>query len=296
VRPFYPGWNSEQVIPAQERLAASGLLTANPFQQDTGPLPPGFSLARFRRWPFNQGYVGTCWCNSTTQAFQILTAADNAAGANWDLVPLSRRFTGWFGKRREGGGNMADGGTVSDAFAAMADQGCCHEELFPYVPDARTLALPPSSAAVADGKLNRVSRVANLELGDDLKRSLVAGHPAGLGIWWPHGWDTPGGTFFDRIGPGSYGHALCVIGWYTKGDALYWQIENSHGPIYAPLPAEDAAQVPGYVPAQDGKTFDFWVRDETLRRVMGYGNAELVTAAGMSGFAGKTISWDGAMV
>lgn len=294
--PFGLGWQPQFAILARERMARQGITYAQAIFQDDRPLPKAFSLSRFRLWPFDQGQVGTCWCNATTQAFQIHTAADGT----FEAVALSRCMTGWRGKQLDGGGNPANGGSVTHGLQAMGDApdgvGCCHEALWPYKPSASYLGQQPPSGAVADAGLNRVHQVAEVDIGDAWKRAIFNGHPVSIGIWWPFGWDTA----VDKtgrctgIGRGTYGHALAVTGWIDDWDGHpWWEIENSHGPIYHPLPADVAARVDGYKPSGPDSTHDFWTRDDWLREVIGYGNAEMVTAAGLTGFKQRILTFQG---
>ena len=302
-RTFCSGWHPDYANRARSDFPffALSLGVGKPFASDDRPLPPSFSLARFRKWPFDQGQVGSCFANAAAQSFQIHTMADVADGAQWDTVELSRRLVWYQGRKLDGLlGSRQDGGSVTNALAAMADApsgvGCCKEETWPYKDEHRWLEAAPPKPVFAEAGVNRLAQIASAEIGDDWKKAIVNGHPITIGIWWPFGWDTEGGTFFDTIGPGGYGHALCVIGWMTKGSALYWQIENSHGPIYAPLSADEAKSVPGYQPAQPDKTHDFWVRDDVLKRVFNHGQAESVTAAGMSGFKTRElVEWSNMM-
>jgi len=308
VTEFCPGWHPEFASRSRVQFAASGgRFQSATFGDDARPLPPGFSLSRFRRWPFDQSVaygirgdkIGTCWENAGTQAFQIHTAADGA----FEAVPLSRCMTGWQGKKLEGGGSPADGGSVLDAFRAMSDPpdgvGCCHEELWPYHPDRRYFAAGPPDGAVADAGLNRVHGIAdNLAIGDGWKRPIFNSHPVGIGIWWPYGWDTSVDSTgrATGIGNGQYGHALAVIGWLDGWDgATWWQIENSHGPIYRVVPSDIASRIIGYAPAFPDKTHDFWVRDDWMRSVLGYGNAEAIAATGLTGFKKRILDFSDMM-
>jgi hypothetical protein len=299
-RAFIPGWDPATAERAREGFLARGQSYVKATFEDDRPLPPGFSLSRFRLWAFDQGPVGSCFANATTQAFQIHTAADVSAGARWDLVELSRRLVWYQGRKLDGSlGGGGDGGSVTNAMAAMGQSphgiGVCHEEKWPYKPEHRWLEEKPPEAVFNDANLNRLTEIADLSVGDPWKRAIFNGHPIAIGIWWPYGWDShvgPDGRA-GGIGRGTYGHALAVIGWIDDWDGHpWWQIENSHGPIYHPVPSEIAAQITGYMPADPEKTFDFWVRDEWLLEVLGYGHSESLAAAGLTGFQKRTLDWE----
>jgi hypothetical protein len=296
---FIPGWDPATARQAREGFLARGQTYAVASFEDDRPLPPAFSLARFRLWPFDQGPVGSCFANGTTQAFQIHTGADVSDGARWDLVPLSRRLVWYQGRKLDGSlGSGGDGGSVTNAMAAMGEPphgvGVCHEDLWPYKPEHRWLEKQPSSEVFADAKLNRLSQIAEVSIGKAWQRAIFNGHPIGIGIWWPFGWDSQVGRDgrVSGIGRGTYGHALAVIGWIDDWDGhAWWQIENSHGPIYHPVPGDVAERITGYQPATPEKTFDFWVRDDWMREVLGYGNSESLAAAGLTGFKKRTLDW-----
>lgn len=298
---FIPGWDPATAVRARAAFQTRGqVFVTAAFADDDRPLPASFSLARFRLWPFDQGAVGSCFANATAQAFQIHTAADTAAGARWGLVPLSRRLVWYQGRKLDGTlGSGSDGGSVTNAMAGMGDaphgSGVCHEEKWPYQASHRWLEQAPPEDVVADANLNRIHQIAEVKVGDAWKRAIFNGHPIAIGIWWPYGWDSS----VDHtgratgIGRGTYGHALAVIGWVDDWDGhLWWQIENSHGPIYAPVPPDVASGITGYSPAHPDKTYDFWVRDEWLREVLGYGQSESLAAAGMTGFKKRMLDWE----
>jgi hypothetical protein len=299
-RPFIPGWDPVTAQRAREAFFARGQHYVTARFEDDRPLPPAFSLARFRLWPFDQGQVGSCFANATTQAFQIHTAADVSAGARWELVPLSRRLVWYQGRKLDGMlGRSDDGGSVTNAMAAMGEPphgvGLCHEDLWPYKPEHRWLEKAPTAEVFADANLNRLSQIAEMSIGDAWMRAIFNGHSVTIGIWWPYGWDTNVGSDgrVTGIGRGAYGHALAVIGWINDWDGHHWwQIENSHGPIYHPVPTAIAARITGYQPAHSDKTFDFWVRDEWLREVLGYGQSESLASAGLTGFQKRVLDWE----
>ena len=299
-RPFVPGWDPSTARRARAAFQARGQSFVSAEFNDDRPLPSAFSLARFRLWPFDQGAVGSCFANAATQAFQIHTAADCVTGARWDLVPLSRRLVWYQGRKLDGSlGSWSDGGSVTNAMAALGDAphgiGCCHEEKWPYRAEHRWLEQAPPAEVITDANLNRLTQIADVSIGDAWKRAIFNGHPVAIGIWWPFGWDTQVGSDgrTTGIGRGTYGHALAVIGWIDNWDGhTWWQIENSHGAIYHPVPKEIAQQIPGYQPALPDKTYDFWTRDDWLREVLGYGDSESLTAAGLSGFKKRALDWE----
>jgi hypothetical protein len=206
-------------------------------------------------------------------------------------------MVGWQGKKLDGGGNPADGGSVLNGMLAMSDPpkgvGVCHEEKWPYKANRQYFAAGPPEGAVDDASLNRVHSVARVEPSPEaVKRAIFNGHPVAIGIDWPGNFDS-----CDSAGrvpsPGWSvgGHAITIIGWVDGWDGhTYYEIENSHGAIYHVLPAEVVARVPGYSPAQADKTNDFWCREDWLMRKLQ--GAEVLTAAGVTGFKKRELSWE----
>ena len=296
--PYALGWAHEIEPEARRQPEFTALLhTGVMFADDNRPLPEGFSLSRFRKWPFDQGQVGSCFANSATQCMQIHTAADNAAGACWEEVPLSRRFIWHEGRKLDGSlGYRGDGGSIGNSMRAQAQSGNPREATWSYKPEHSWLEQNPPQTVYTEAAQNKLTSVAAVQLGDAAKRCILNGHPCDIGIWWPYGWDSEidssGRT--TGIGSGIFGHALAIIGWLDNWDGhTWWQIENSHGPIYRPIPEDVRSRVPGYAPAFADKTHDFWARDDMLKTVIGYGNAEVIAAAGMNGFKGRPqlLSW-----
>lgn len=294
---FVPGWHPEYAMAAKEEMdKIGGYVTAD--YGDTSALPEAMSLSAYLHWSYDQGPVGSCFAVAAAQAFQVLTSADNSDGyAKWDLFPLSRAFVWYEGRRRDGLlGSRMDGGSVTNAMLAMKEPGVPRESTWPYKPNHSFLERKPAEDAYTEAKENRVTAVASVPI-DQWKRSIKNLNPITIGIWWPYGWDNQINTSGQAvtIGQGTFGHALVVIGYIEDWNGkLWWQIENSHGAIYHPIPPDIQKRVPGYIgySANDpSRVFSFWVRDDMLREVLGYGNQETIVAAGLSGFRAKPLPW-----
>jgi hypothetical protein len=279
---FVPGWTPNAYREARARVLGSGKRYAT-IRADAAQLP-AYSLSQFRLRHLEQGQAGTCWVHAATQLAEVF-----AAGNGGDAFPICRMLVGWSGKRLEGGGNPTNGGSPTDAVEGMTSDkgpGIAHESLWPYSDSRWDLAKSPADAVLADAKSHRLIQPVDVKSDDDARQLLSACHPIANGIWWPYGWDDSQ-TFMTSIGRGSYGHALLEIGYVAKGvwdDHDWFQLDNWHGLLYPPLPADKAAKVPGYKPISADKTSDFWVRADVYQTVRNYGNAERVSATDLDGF------------
>lgn len=262
--------------------AAGRLCQLLPYNADE--IPPAFSLSQYRLRPFDQGPVGSCWCNSSACAIEILAGAQGH-----EAFPVSRHLLGYAGKGLEGGGNMCNGGDPTDALMAATSEkgvGVGHEDLDPYRADSRYLGAKPPQAVYDDAKKHAISGLVQINSDDDAMRFISSGRPIVQGQWWAYSLDSPK-TFMDSIGAGQYGHSLAEIGYAKPGvfDEYGWiQITNSHGLIYPPLPADKAAKVPGYKPNQPDKTCDYWIRVDVYQRIKNHGNMIRVGITDTAGF------------
>ena len=286
---FVPGWQPSYATAARAAVEAdNGYVRVRSTAKAKG-VP--VSMSRFRRRFLNQGQVGTCHEHAATQFAETFANANGRASFD-----VCRNLIGWQGQTIMGspGRNPAGGGSPTANLQGMTAEsgkgvGIAHETLWPYHDNARSCGADPPDRVLSDAKPFSLTSIVDVQGFDDLDVLLENQHPACLAIWWPAYWDTQGGTIFDGIGGGSYGHALCITGKVPPGvfdqsARRFYQIENSHDEIYAPLAADLAAKVPGYKPSSPGKTSDFWVPEDKLRTVMGYGNAELVSATDLAGF------------
>lgn len=277
--PFALGWDRDRAEFVHNQLKNQNRL----WTVIAGPVPDAISLSKFRLRHLEQGNAGTCWAHSATQNAEVFAKAHD-----YSAFPICRRLVGWQGKQLEGGGNPSNGGAVTDGLLAMSSSkgaGIAHEDLCPYTDDFRTLGTKPPQNVFDDGKKANLVAIIDVQSDDDSKRLISAKTPVSNGIWWPYGWDSQK-TFMDSIGSGVYGHALLEIGYVQPGvfdDFAWFQLDNWHGLLYPPLPADKAAKVPGYVPIQADKTSDFWVRADVYEKVRNYGNAERVSATDLNG-------------
>lgn len=281
----------------------SVLKSSRVFTADNRPLPdPGFSLAQWVLWWFNQGQIGTCAGNAGTGATQTANIAAFNEGELFDPVQLSRAFVYYNARKFDGLIGRGDGATCSGIFRAASEIGMCRENSLPYRVNARYLDTNPPQAAFDEAKDCKLLGIidvdpSNIEL---RKRSIFNGHPVFVGIDWPAGWDE---GLIDKYGRTTGtgrpvgGHALYDIGWVIWDGKLYWHRVNSHGPIYPCPPAEIQKSIVGYACARpkDNRCYSFWVRHDLDMAQKGR-NCEYLSMTGMSGFTLKNpLAWKGVM-
>jgi hypothetical protein len=285
---FVPGWHPDHMhagyrrLKAENRLATVGDPPAN--------RPPALSLSQYRLGHYEQGGVGSCWVHAAKQ-----TAEVTAQALGYSAFSICRHLISYVGKH---GGNGAFGGSPSEAIASMTHSdgaGIAHEDLDPYQASAGYLGSRPPQKVYDDAKASDltvpVAGKTDLEL---IKRMIAAGHAWANGIWWPFGWDSHR-TIMESIGGGTYGHALCVMGYAEAGiihPKACLQLDNWHGLLYPPLSAEQASKVPGYKPIYQDKTSDFWVTEDIYLAVCNRGWAEHTTCTDYEGLNKRYVKWD----
>jgi hypothetical protein len=275
---------------------------------DDRPLPDSFSLSQYILTHFDQGDVGSCFANAAAQIAQI----DMQFGDPSRYFPVSRRLVWQQGRKLDNSWpSRGDGGSVCNAVACLADSyhnafgdgsgaGAAHEDLWPYKDDHNWLEAKPPQSVLDDAAKTRFTQYA--EVAPTVwQRQIYSGRAVDMGTFWPLGWDSAIGNDGRATGIGKLardglgrpgGHSYTLTGWATWSGQLWYQFENSHGPIYHPLTAELAASVPGYKPAgatgingEPDMTFDFWVRaDWYLQLFQQSQEAEAFCVAGPEGF------------
>lgn len=299
---FYPGWTPDI---AEKGLASflgpqgRSFTYEAQFADDNRPLPPGFSLSSWLRWPYDQGQVGSCFANMGAVVLQLMMSGAIANGAAQTLFNPSRALV-WYQCRKLDGslGSGSDGGSIVNSFSALGDPphgvGDCSEEAWPYKPSHSWLERQPTADVLAAAGKTRIEKIAEASFDVTVwKRSIFNIAPIGIGIYWPSGWDTSCDQYgrITGIGGGGFGHALAVIGWVDDWDGhRWWEIQNSHGPIYGTPPPDVAARIQGYKPSAGSKSFSFWAREDWFKEVLGYRNTETYNAADVEGFTKKPIN------
>lgn len=292
---FVSGWTPEHESRGVQTFLASGrTFHATPhYADDNRPLPEGFSLSRFVRFPYDQGQVGSCFSNMMAAILQGMTISAVINGdKHHKIINPSRRLI-WYQCRKLDGslGSWGDGGSIVNSFRAVGEPphgiGDCSEDEWPYRADHRWLEETPPESVIRAADAMRVEHIAKAPYHrEQWQRSIFNTRPVGIGIWWPFGWDSECDHYgrTTGIGAGTFGHALAVIGWLADWDGhFWWQILNSHGPIYHTPDHATRQRIVGYEPLAGEKCYSFWAREDLLQRVFD-GDAESYTAADVRGY------------
>jgi hypothetical protein len=251
---------------------------------------PAVSVSHLRYRILNQAAAGTCYLHSPIAHYEW-----SARALGYEPFPACRRGVGWATMKVEGGGNMADGGSPTDALMVMTSSGVGigHENLCPY-PElddeaamSRALAVPPPQSVFDDARATHLVSRVDVQSIDQII-ALIDGSSLGT----CNGFDCPrelrdSATFLSSVGGFLGGHSVLIIGYALAGvfDQHRWlQLENWWKPIYKPLPNSQAKLVEGYEPATPNADTAKWVREDMyLLCCRQQGGCEHVSATGVDG-------------
>lgn len=174
----------------------------------------------------DQGEVGSCTANATTDAMEFLRLK-----AGIEAVELSRLDL-YFKTRKAAGDLPAEdnGAQLPDVMRVARKLGVCREELWPY--DPAKFAVEPPAECAADAEKNQVLYYYRCASVLSVCASIVQGFPVVIGF------DCPVAMFTDEVGKSGLipmpdgqgfdgGHAVEIVG-YDKATRLY-DIKNSWG-------------------------------------------------------------------
>lgn len=281
------GWDPERALLARGLLLQGNHAVVNPLLA----IKPAISLGKHVLRDMDQKQAGTCWVHAAVYLEECLAGSEG-----FKAFPTCRRLVGWQGKQLEGGGNPSDGGTCTDAIMAMTTgkAGIAHEDLCPYTDDRRTLGQRPAENVWQDGKKANITVPVDVKSDDDCRKLVGEGIPVCMGEWWPSCFDDSV-TFMEHIGSGGYGHAQCTIGYVQegvfpgdRGRHAWFQVINSHGPLYPPLPSNHADHVPGYH-ADSDRVYHYWERADMRKALQRKGNYEYVSAVTVNGIGRNAV-------
>lgn len=283
---FVPGWSLNYAVPAEGRMMASGTYATVNARAAAKPRP-AVSLSHLRSRYLEQGEAGTCWATSPAQLFEV-----SAKSLGFEPFPACRRLICYEGKRLEGGGNPAEGGSPTDAIRVMTDSGVgvANERLCPYSDDPNVLGSRPPANVYADAQKSHFQVPISVKSVDqvvaliDGQNGAVPGLPTVNGFQCPADMQSPS-TFVRSIRGILGGHSVLIWGYALPGvfdDALWLECENWWTPLYVSLPPSLAKQVVGYEPVTKAKTTSQWIRKDVYVQCCQQG-CEHISATSIAG-------------
>jgi C1A family cysteine protease len=164
------GWIPDLPDHRDQMFAAAPLfLAALPTAVDLRPQCP--------KEIYDQGQLGSCTGNAIAGAIEFLQMKQKAA----DIFTPSRLFIYYNERVIEGSVNSDSGAQIRDGIKTVANQGACHEKIWPYV--IAKFRAKPSKAAFADGAKHTAIQYQRLvQTLTEMKGCLAAGYPFVFGF------------------------------------------------------------------------------------------------------------------
>jgi C1A family cysteine protease len=190
------------------------------------PIPDQMDLRSTMPEIQNQGAIGSCTAHAAVAVME-----HNLIVQQRPFSLLSRLFAYYNARDMEGVAALDNGATLRDMVAALAKNGICGEDLWPY--DTDQLAVKPSDAAYDAAKPNRIRLYARLNNLDDMLLCLAAGHPFIFGFTVYTGFESDevgqsGVLNLPTVDEGAVGgHAVCAVGYDRTAERFI--IRNSWG-------------------------------------------------------------------
>jgi C1A family cysteine protease len=193
-----------------------------------GALPPSVDLRGGCPPVYDQGKLGSCTANAIAGAVQFDAIKEKSSQQS---VP-SRLLIYYDERVIEGTVGSDSGAMLRDGIKAMADQGACSEDDWPY--DIDRFADKPPAQAYADAAKHRISSYQRVATDlSQMKGCLAAGYPFVLGFAVYDSFESQevaSSGHAPMPGPGENqlgGHAVLAVGY---DDASQWfLVRNSWG-------------------------------------------------------------------
>jgi C1A family cysteine protease len=126
---------------------------------------------------YDQGQLGSCTGNAIAGAIEFLQMKQKAA----DIFTPSRLFIYYNERVIEGSVNSDSGAQIRDGIKTVANEGACHEKIWPYV--IAKFRAKPSKAAFADGAKHTAIQYQRLvQTLTEMKGCLASGYPFVFGF------------------------------------------------------------------------------------------------------------------
>jgi C1A family cysteine protease len=200
--------------------AAPMFLTALPPHVDLRPKCP--------KEVYDQGQLGSCTANAIAAAIEFDLMKQAAA----DIFTPSRLFIYYNERVIEGTVNSDSGAQIRDGIKTVANQGACHEKIWPY--DIAKFRTKPSKAAYTDGaKHTAVQYQRLIQTLPQMQGCLASGYPFVFGFTVYESFEGPDVA---KTGIANYpasgekvvgGHAVLAVGYDDPSQRFI--VRNSWG-------------------------------------------------------------------
>jgi C1A family cysteine protease len=226
--------------------AAPAVLTA---------LPPSFDLRpQCPQEVYDQGQLGSCTGNAIAGAIEFDQMKQQAV----DIFTPSRLFIYYNERVIENTVNSDSGAQIRDGIKTVANQGACHETIWPY--DIAKFRTKPNKAAVKDGaKHTAVLYQRLIQSLTQMRGCLAAGYPFVFGFTVYESFEGPDVA---KTGIASYpasgekvvgGHAVLAVGYDDASQRFI--VRNSWGPKWG---MKGYFTIPYNYLTTDNLSDDFW--------------------------------------
>jgi hypothetical protein len=235
----------------------------------------------------SQGSVGSCVSFGTNNAILRTMAGQIVLGnANEELKDIAEEVT-YAGSRVEvGKGRIRGDGSVGawaaqfvQQYGVIAREKHGQYDLSVY-DQARCRAwgssgVPAELEAVA--KLHPVKDITQIKTTEELKGALAQGY--GVAVCSNQGFSMKRDSRGVARASGSWAHCMCIDGYHTEGNALFFHIENSWGPNAHTGP----------VGWGNPSTAGFWAEAAVVQRMLNAGDTWAFS--GVKGFPARESEW-----
>jgi hypothetical protein len=192
------------------------------------PLPEEFSRRDICLPVKNQGRIGSCVGHSGRVVLGSANKFQKEEPSPMWIYKTGKKYDAWAGEDYSGT-------SIRGAANGAKHEGCCFESFWPYIDDEKS---EPKDGAELDASHKKIHSFYAIpcENTKDIKSTLID-----KPLWYAFKvYDYFFSIGFDGIidtekylsSNAVGGHAVCLIGWKSINDKLYWEFQNSWGPFH----------------------------------------------------------------